>query len=249
MPESTLALSYDDIRKRVARERGYGTAIEDWTDQEKELVEFCVRDGSAVFYTQSGHEWSFLEPLATVTLEDGETEVELPWDFSFPIDNEIYFADNVGRCLSIVDDAVILKKRQDENNTTGRPILCAIVVTGKPGGLTGQKAKMIFWPEADDDYSIRFRYAVLPDALSASRPVPYGGAAHAQTLLEACLAASEKLDGTPGPHTQLYQTALEASKIHDRRLKPRNLGYNGDRTNRRTRPWNSDPVVTYVPTL
>lgn len=225
MSESTLALTYDQIRQRVGKERGYLTDSTAWSAREKEDIEFCVRDGSAVFYTQSNYEWSFLTPLAEFTLKSGTTELDLPWDFGFPVDNVIYFDDHLGRNLEIVNDGMVLLKRQNLAQVSSRPRIAAVVTDGKPGVNVGQGSKLIFWPIADQDYLVQLRYAVLPNALTAATPIPYGGGAHAQTLLESCLAASERLDGIPwGPHAVIYAQALEASKAYDRRLKPRTIG-------------------------
>lgn len=254
MPESTLVLTYDQIRQRVGDLRGYGTTIADWADAEKEKIEFCVRDGSAMVYTQANHEWSFLAPLATVTLKSGASDLELPWDFGFITEHTVYFEDSVGFTMKIVNDAVILRQRQDNSTTTGRPYLGAIVTETKPGIQFGQRSHLIYWPVADANYDVNLRYQVLGSALSAATPMPYGGAAHANTILEACLYASERLDGiAQGPHAAMYAQALELSKAFDRRVKPRMFGYGvwDYRTGRYgpVAPWGPDNTntVSYTP--
>ncbi len=242
MPESSLLLTYDEIRQRVGKDYGYRTTIENWTEQEKEDIEFCVRDGSDMFYTKSGHEWSFLEPFVGITILTAAIELELPWDFGFLVEDCIYFDDSPGRIMRIVNDGIILRHRQDNLNTTGRPMHGAIVVEGKPGGVSGQKSKLIWWPASDQDYDAQIRYSILPNALAVATPIPYGGAAHSGTIMQACLAAKERREGYPmGPHNQSYSQALEASKAYDRKIKPRVLakgrGSRGKVPN----------VVTYVP--
>lgn len=246
MAESTLALSYDDIRKDVAELRGYRTTPGDWEEYEIEVIDKCLRIGSAMFYTQAGHEWSFLAPIATVILADGTSESDLPWDFGFPVDDMVYFA-SVGATMRLVNDGVILLKRQNETDATGRPVYGAIVSEGKPGFAIGQSSKLIFWPEADDDYTVNLRYSILPGALNAKTPMPYGGAAHANTVRLACMAASERQDGNPqGPCNLEYMAALEQSKIHDRRLKPRMIGGKKRYPDQHGR-FRESNVVTYVP--
>lgn len=247
MPESSLALSYDDIRRRVGKERGYRTDIEDWEAQEKEDIEFCLRDGSDWFYLRANHDWSFLSPLATITLPDGEQEVELPWDFGFPTDECIYFEDMLGRSIRIVADGVILRKRQDNAGTTGRPMMAAVVTQSKPGIRVGQQSKLIYWPEADDDYTVQIRYSIIPAALSAATPTPYGGAQHAGTLLECCLAASERMDGNPsGPHGQTAMMMLESSRILDRKAKAKMMATNQRYPGKGGR-FKESNIVTYIP--
>lgn len=246
MAESTLALSYDDIRKRVGKERGFRTVIEDWTDDQQEEVEFCLRDGSSMFYTQANYEWSFLTPLQSLSIAATNAEIELPRDFNFLVDQEIYFSDNWGTTIKVMNDAMVLMKRQRDPTGTGRPLIAAAVVDGGPMLSEGQTWKLIFYPISDAAYTIRVRYSVMPNSLGPMNPFPYGGPAHSQTILEACLAASERLDGKPEMHNQLYAAALENSKALDRRLKPRTLGYNGNR--QRYRGWFLEPTnVTYTP--
>lgn len=246
MPQSTLTLTYDDIRKRVGRDRGYRTDIEEWTAQEKEDVEFCVRDGSDLFYNHANHEWSFLSPLVTLTISDASSELDLPWDFNFLVDNWVYYDDNIGQVMQIVNDGIVLIMRQNANGTTGKPSHGAIVTESKPGTLLGQRSKIIFWPEADQAYTVKVRYQILPDALKAASPMPYGGAVHAGTILQACLAASERLDGNPmGPHNQAYAQMIETAKATDRRLKPRVLG-SRQMSGGKWEPWTTEPV-TYTP--
>jgi hypothetical protein len=247
MPESTLSLSYDEIRKRVADHRGYGLDPDEWDAEQIEFIDFCLRDGSRTFYTQSGHEWSFLTPTATLTIDSGATEVELPWDFGF-ITDDIYFSDNSGCVLKIRSDGEVYLRRQHDSTSTGRPTIAAAVPNDKPLINHGETKKLIFWPTAGEAYTIRVIYSIMPNALGPQAPYPYGGAAHAQTILEACLAASERLYGVPGLHNTLYLAALEQSKMHDRRLKPRTMGYNpnGPRMPRRWRGWQPRQEVPVV---
>lgn len=235
-------MTYDEIRQRVGKDYGYRTVIADWSDAEKEDIEFAVRDGSEMFYTKAGHEWSFLEPFVSITITSGSTELELPWDFGFPVEDCIYFDDSPGRTMRIVNDGIIMRNRQNSNNTTGRPMHGAIVVEAKPGGIVGQRSKLIWWPASDQDYDAQIRYSVLPNALAVATPIPYGGAAHSGTIMLACLAAKERREGNPGgPHNQSYGMALEGSKAYDRKIKPRVLAKGrGDRGK-------IPNIVTYIP--
>ena len=243
MPESSLALSYDEIRMRVADHRGYGLDSDKWDADQRERIDFCLRDGSRTFYTQANHEWSFLEPLAQMTIASGASELELPWDFGF-ITDDIYFEERWGHTIRIRSDGEVLVKRQHDSVTSARPLIAAVVPAANPEINHGQKFKLIFWPTAASAYVVNIRYAITPNALTPQTPFPYGGAVHAQTILEACLAASERVYGVPGMHNQIYAIALEQSKIHDRRLKPRTLGYNSNGPRGiRWQPRNMTPVT------
>ena len=52
----------------------------------------------------------------------------------------------------------------------------------------------------------------MPDYLSTPFPYAYGGAEHAETILESCLAVAElRLDDMAGPHNQQFMARLAAS--------------------------------------
>lgn len=246
MANDTLALTFDEIRQRIGVKRGYGSVIADWSTEAAELVEMFVKDGPAMFYNQASYEWSFMTPVASLVIPDGTTEIALPASFGFP-SGEIFFTDSSSvQPLEIQNAGKVLVRRQADDTSTGRPQFCAIDER-EPGMTHGQRKFLIYWPESDDDYTISLRYSVLPDALSAKNPYPWGGPAHAQTILQACLAKSEQFDGEIGIHTQLYQAALEASKDYDRRVKAQTMGYNGDGpTGRR---YATVPHVTYTSNL
>lgn len=71
MSESTLTLTYDDLRKEVAFFLGYGRkgdAGDGLTADQATIVNAIVASGLRRFYhPASGHEWSFLRPEATIT--------------------------------------------------------------------------------------------------------------------------------------------------------------------------------------
>ena len=245
MADATL--TFDKIRQRIGLKRGYGSTIADWDDDQKELVEQFVADGLDMFYNQSSYEWSFMAPIVTLKIPDGTTEIALPASFGF-LAGDIYFESSVAAAvpLEVRNAGEVLLARQRDSSTTGRP-QCAAIDERAPSELHGQRKYLIFWPEADDDYTVTLRYTVLSDALSSSNPFPWGGAAHTQTILQACLAKSEQFDGTIGIQTQLYMLSLAASKDYDRRVKAQTLGYNGD--GRKTTYNIVQPYVTYTSNL
>jgi hypothetical protein len=101
------------------------------------------------------------------------------------------------------------------------------------------------FPTPDQAYQIKVTYSILPDALSATTPIPYGGAAHAETILEACLSvAEERLDNDPGVHAQAFAARLAASIAQDKRHRPQSLGYNGDKSDD---GWYRGPWRTFPP--
>jgi hypothetical protein len=96
---------------------------------------------------------------------------------------------------------------------------------------TGQRFQILFEPAPDAAYVLSYRYAVLPDKLTTTNAMPYGGVAAAETLLEACLSvAEERANGTRGVHYQAFLERLAALIAFDSRNRPDTLGYHYDRS-------------------
>lgn len=232
-------MMYSDIRKEVGHLRGYGLDIDEWTAEQKELVELILKRGTNKFYTGASYDWNFLKPLVTLTILDDSESLLLPVNFAYLI-GEIYFdGSNAGCPLAVENEAVVFRRRNSAVTSTGIPQF-ACITPEAPGSTHGPRQLLSFWPTADQDYEITFRYSVLPEALSTAQPYPYGGQAHSNTILEACLAASEQMDGNLGIHTILYSQALSGSIEHDRRTKAQALGTE----NRLRRPYRYSNIIT-----
>jgi hypothetical protein len=99
-----------------------------------------------------------------------------------------------------------------------------------------QRQRDGFWPISDQTYTLTFAYYLNPDYLSGAFPFAYGGAQHAETLLESCLAIAEKiLDDAATVHAAEFEKRLAVSMDLDRRTKPQNLGYNRDQSDQQDR--------------
>lgn len=224
--ESTLAITFDELRQRIAFERGFETDSSEWSTAQLERINFAVRDGLRIAY--GAFDWSFLKPTITFTLPTGTSEVTLPDDFERLI-GDIYYADaEIGYYapLRVENDGKVRLAQQKNPTVTGVPLVAAIRAGTNPGGASGQRQELIYWPTTDQAYSVQFQYSVLPDVLSASRPYPYGGAGFSQCLLMACLAASEAtVNGQPGPYTGMYQMELRKAIDMDRKRGPEVIGH------------------------
>jgi hypothetical protein len=240
-------MTFDKIRKRLGLKRGYGSVIENWNDQEKELIENFIADGLEMFYNQSSYEWSFMTPVEDLTIVEGTTELALPLSFGF-LAGDIYFASSSGASMpmELMNPPKVMMQRQLDSTRTGRPQVCAIDERA-PSQTHGQRKYLIFWPEADDDYDIQLRFSVLPEMLSTNNQYPWGAAAHGQTILQACMAKSEQFDEVMGLQTNLYMISLEASKNYDRRVKAQTIGYSGD--GRKFSGYPQQQNVTYTSNL
>lgn len=74
MAESTLAITYADLRQAVAHFLGLSLTSTDWSTDEATLIEMIVKSGLRKFYKPQlvfqgmpPHRWSFLNPTTTLT--------------------------------------------------------------------------------------------------------------------------------------------------------------------------------------
>lgn len=223
-----------DYLKAVGYEAGYGSDPDVWTDEQSYNVERCVDAGLSDFYfpTLDGrlYEWSFLSPVRQFAVLSGAVALPLPDDFNgFLVpslqllrDSDVYPPVRLG-------DAV---RRLSAGNPSaqGPPRAAEVVLRAPDLASRSARYELQFWPQADQSYTLEGRMSVAPEALSERRPHVYGGPAHHQTVLSACLAAFESLidNDQAGPHRARFLQRLAASVAQDRRNKPKTLGYNRD---------------------
>lgn len=256
MPQSTLAVSYDDLRREVGLFLGWGRDPSTWTSDQGTDFTYVLKDGLARFYWPTDedgkamdHEWSFLTTTSKMTTIDGQFEYDMPDDFGDIVGPVFYAAASFTVEIEVID-AWQMRRMQQNATGEGKPVYVAFEAQ-RMSGLEQQRWKMMLHPTPGDGYEIVYRYNILPDALvDATREYPYGGAMYRETIVEAVLSAAELkfMDGTSGEHTLAFRRALAAAIGRDSRAnKGEKLGYNGDRseerfTIRRTRYLNP---VTY----
>lgn len=230
--------TYSELRAEIGRYLGYGRDPSAWAvgSNEHYDVESSLKSGLRMFYypeplpgETKSHEWSFLSPLHTLTMVVGQADYDLPADFAYikgpvtytPGDNTLYPP------IEIIGEEMVRVRRQ-VSDAAGRPAGAAIVPRTTDGS-TGTRYKIAFDREADSAYSLQFRYSVSPEALSPDNERPLGGAPHAETIKEACLAAAERDIADQGTmHYQHFLARLRASILHDRHNAPDNLGRHYD---------------------
>ena len=73
MAESTLGITYDDLRLALAHFLGLSLTEGDWTDDEETILDMIIKRGLRQFYfpppvnNEEPYEWSFLKPVVTIT--------------------------------------------------------------------------------------------------------------------------------------------------------------------------------------
>lgn len=261
--ESTLADTYRDIIGGVGFDQGWGrgpdNGEEEWDDNKLRTLKEIVKGGLQQFYRpppdQSGtsYQWSFLTPLANLTLASGERTVRLPDDFmGVPGGRVSIIASDGGSWWSIPISGLARAKYAVYPDSTGRPELLEIEPLKATTKERGQRFQFVAWPQAEADYTLQFKYSILGEMLSGDLPYAYGGAEHASTIRASCLAWAElHLDDIGnGPKKAFFMERLAASISIDRHKKAQTVGYNGDCSDRfeerrGPRDYSSWPTLTY----
>lgn len=243
MPESTLALSITELRSEVGQYLGYGRTYSSMTTDQKAQVDATINAGLRQFYYPTlvqgqsvAHKWSFLALELSLALRSSVAEYDLPDDLG-GLEGDLGFQP-VDSCYYTIRRVNIGELRADQQRTyglTGKPSKVAVLPKREDGAL-GQRFIAVFWPTPDATYTIRGPYNPLPAALTDQAPFPYGGMAHAETILESCLAVAEsRLNDEITTHRQEFERRLAASIAVDTQNRPEFLGYNGDTSDQRGR--------------
>lgn len=247
MAESTLSLTFDELMSATGLYLGYGqgdkAGDKAWTTRQEALLKTFVKSGLRQFYfpppiDRSGvsYEWSFLRMPATLVLPEGDNSFDLPDDFGGfdgrlqvePIDTEI------GLEVALVPIGKVRKLRSELSTATGHPMYACPDPKKGTTGTRGQRFTLEVYPTANQDYNLLCSYHVHPDALDGSRPYAYGGVVHSETIKASIKAIAEReLDNIKeGPEYGFFMQRLATSISQDRKLKPMELGFNGDQSNR-----------------
>lgn len=240
MPEPTLNLTFADFQSAVGFNLGWGRGP--WNTRHQQELDIVVPKGLRLAYfpppLQPGGEsykWTFLRPTRTFSITSGTRSLELPADFG-GFEGDVTLSDSTENAsffpVRVHGEPAIREAFARTPDATGRPRMVAEEWLRGTSADRSQRANLLVYPQADADYTLRVPYYVLPDALTTTHPYAYGGAAHADLFLQACLAAAEvSIDDIrpgEGPQWQLFMIRLATSISLDQRRKPRTLGYNGD---------------------
>jgi hypothetical protein len=261
--ESSLSIPKAELESLTGDFLGYGYGLAqgdvEWDRQQTLNIKQVRKSGERWFYYPepvSGGEpysWSFLVPTSTLTFATDAQTVALPDDFD-RIEGDVYpsLTDSLGyEPVKVTGEGRVQRAYTADQTRTGRPELLSVRPLKGTRANAGQRFELFIFPAADQDYTLTLRYHILPSALTDDRPYAYGGAAHAETLKAACLAAAELfLDNERGPMYAHFQARLLASIQIDQRHRPQHLGYNGDQSDGRdVRGWRwqrlDEPLVTF----
>jgi hypothetical protein len=198
---------------------------------------------------KEAHDWSFLRLQTDLTLAAGQTTINLPDDFGGVEGSILVSTDQQSFCpIRSRGSPYVYELLGQRPNDTGYPREIGVEWYKGTSLEKGQRARLVIYPQADVEYTLKVHYYALLDFITGSKPFPYGGALHAELYLESCLSVAElRRDDMRGIHWEQFMNRLAASVSSDRRNKPQNFGYNGDGTEwqYRDRRLDNPPVVTY----
>lgn len=183
-----------------------------------------IRQGLHAVYI--AHNWSFFHPLYTIATVAEQEEYDVPAAYDTIEGAFTYDAEEADWYppVRIVEESEIRKRRQDYDESD-RPIIAAIV-TKAFDATAGSQRKIVFYPTPDAVYNLTAKVHLRPTMPTEASPYLVGGEVLAQVLVEACLAAGERiLDERMGVHSQQFQAMLAAAIIADKdKSSPNYLG-------------------------
>lgn len=247
--EPTLTLTLTQLKARLGVFVGVGRGEEydetPWDTQTEASLSEAVASGLRKFYVppilpgeRDAYIWSFLKPIATVTLAEGESTVRMPDDFGGfegPLTINGDSGVRVPWQIPLIGEGQVRAQYALLPDTTGRPVAASLQLLNEddqPVLMRGQRSQLYVYPIADQDYTLQFQYYLAPNALDGTHPYAYGGTLHSETILASIKAAWERDmdDLLNGPQYQNFMQQLATSISVDRLQKPQFLGRNRDRS-------------------
>lgn len=248
MPAGSGGITFGYIKALVGDQlgHGYGTARSDPTlgTREGHRVHDAAVGGIQVFYNPpilpgetTAYRWGFLRPVLQTTLASGARAAAVPPGFvglEGPATPEATDGSSQSFWpVTRTNELRIRKLFSASPTATGRPVEMAEDWGLKSGGRP-QQCRIVVFPQADQEYLLRFSCCINPTAEMGDDDVVWGGSEHEQTVLASCLAWAElKYDGQIGPLNADFMTKLAGSISRDRQRKGDWMGYMGDGQGRR----------------
>ncbi|HOK67205.1 MAG TPA: hypothetical protein PK054_12635 [Anaerohalosphaeraceae bacterium] len=237
MAESSLSITFDELRIEVADYLGLGRDKTKWGPDNSARIDSYIKSGLRQFYyppaisaNSSPHTWSFLSPTASLQLVIGQAQIDLPDDFGHLVGSKLYYNENyLGSSILVIGEGQ-LRQLLQTGIYDGRPTRAAIRPKKMEYGNIGQRWELVFDRNPDDAYVLYYRYSILPSMLEdLNRVYPYGGMAHSSTILASCLAEADlRMNGNKGALWNTFLERLTASIEFDYKLgRVHYFGYNG----------------------
>lgn len=201
-----LSITTKELKRHIRRRLGFSDA--DLTDSELDAIDDIMRQGLRWFYFGDGYAWSFLRAYTSLTFTTAKPDQDLPEDF-VRIDSPVNLSG--GRFPLEQVTSEVLQSSRDNENRTGAPVRYAIQ-SRPPNHDT--LYRMGIYP-IESTVTLNFWYLFDPP-FPTDGIAPRGGAAHADTIIAACIAAGEQILNPEGDQVQPtweYYAAKRAESI------------------------------------
>lgn len=228
MAESTLAIDYLELQRRVAFAQGLGRKTKaEVSAAEAANIDDFIRSGLRQFYYppplaegQPPHQWSFLWKTATIPIGIGVSGVDLPDDMAANQVKDFSFSTPTGRKrLAVVSyEAIAAMRASAAAEVSGIPKYAAIRRRDPESTFASgaTRYQLIVYPVPSQSIELVYRHLHAPEMLTDALPYPEGGPLHAETALASCLAAVERyLTDQRGIYWEAFKERLAASIAHD----------------------------------
>lgn len=216
----SLQITYDRLRREVGRYLGFDRDPDEWDATQALDVADIIQSGLRSFYwpvsPEGRYTWSFLRKQGTITTVSGTWNYALPDDF----EGSMSGLTGGGRRIKRVPEEELVSI-VGQNNKSGRPEFGAIRAV-QPSEGDRMRYEVLLYPVPDAAYEFTYRYSISPSELSELNQLHLGGSAHSECVLEACLAAAEKVlrpEQGPGVHAALFQQLLQGAMQIDREMQ------------------------------
>lgn len=236
MPETALALTYDELQKQCAQFLHGTRNLRAINANETENLQALINNGLRDFYYPSQvdpslrHDWSFLVSDFEFLTEVGTEDYLMPFNFGGAI-GPLYHdpEDQIKVSVQKVAANKILQQRQMQITLTNWPTMYAERAVMQ-GGTQSTRWKIMLWPSPSAQYTFHGTMRVHPLGPNGTQEYLYGGVEHSQTIIEACMAQCElQIDGQPGAHAAAFKNRMWTSVVLDNQMHAaEKLGYNGN---------------------
>lgn len=234
MSESTLSLTRGNIKSAIGAYLGVSRTTGSWSTDTANDVSRIIAAGERQMYAPAipmpngapakSYVWSFLISTATVSISNATATYDLPDNFSGFITDRLAFSSVKDWPLKIVPYDELLESIQMYGTSMPSGItqpLKAAVIPKTFTATTGFRQQITMWPTPTGTLSASAPYRKMPDATSTDNDYPMGGALHAETYLESCLAKAEEFQNDQSTiHRERFAELLAASVALDSQLHP-----------------------------
>jgi hypothetical protein len=195
---------------------GYARDPDSWDTTQTQDAGDILQSGLRNFYWpnigDTRYAWSFLRKQGTLVTAAGTSTYILSDDFEGMLGGFSFLAGAQRRRIARADEETLLGII-GKSQLSGCPEWGGIRVVQPEEGNRG-RYEVVFYPTPDAVYTLSYRYSISPPELSKLNQYHLGGTAHSECVLEACLAAAEKMlrpEQGPGVHAALFERLLQAS--------------------------------------